>query len=247
MAAEEDPFSEFLSQDQASGAPAEQVPSYAAAPAAAEVSADTALRIMAESAQRQEQLLSKVCSLLVGLDEKMGRMASNQEKMEATMQRLMENGAAAMSAAGGDGRRPSVGGGGPRGNLVLPPGKAGNAAAAYGPGGVPSAPSPVGPSFEDQQRQQERLAAERARVEEENRRRAAELQRQREEAERRRQEEEERKRLEMERKLELERQKKEELANKTNSLMSNLISNSGGGGLFEDDAPKKSKAGLFDD
>jgi len=218
---EEDDFSQFLSQENA------------APPAQPEVTAEALLRVVAESSQRQEQLLGKVCSLLVSLDEKLGRIASAQERLEDSLHR-------AADAPAGAARAP-VSGQVQRGALVAPPGKPGYSAAG----------AQQGPSPEEQRLQQERLAAERLRMEEENRRRAEEMNRRREEEERRKREEEERRRQEEERRREEERLRKEELGKKTSGLMSGLLSSDsggGGGGLFGDEAPKRSsKGGLFDD
>mmetsp|Transcript_63582 Transcript_63582/g.113144 ORF Transcript_63582/g.113144 Transcript_63582/m.113144 type:complete len:244 (-) Transcript_63582:125-856(-) len=237
--AEEDPFSEFLSQEQ--GVTAAYAP---AAEPEGQGGAEAALQLMAASAQRQEQLLGKVCSLLMAMDEKMGRMETRQERLESTLQRLVESGAAgALSGSGmGSAAQPprSMAPPAQRGNLVAPPGKTGYA---------PSASAGAGPSPEEQRLQAERLAADRMRMEEENRRRAEEMERRRQEDERRKREEEERRRLEEERRKEEERLRKEALEKKTMGLMSNLIStNSSAGGLFGDEEPpRKSKGGLFDD
>eukprot|EP00438_Fugacium_kawagutii_P023004 Skav205112 [mRNA] locus=scaffold1864:74950:85019:+ [translate_table: standard] len=220
---EEDPFSEYLSQE----------PVAASAPPVEE-GAEALLRLVAESSQRQEQLLGKVCSLLVSLDEKMGRIAAAQERMQDNLQRLPE-----AAPASGATRPPPPGP--TRGALVAPPGKT-----SYG------GPVSAVPSAEEQHLAQERLLAEQKRIEEENRRRAEELARQRAEEERRRREEEERRRQEEERRREEERKAKEELGKKTSGLMSGLLSSGAsggaGGGLFGDDEPKRtSKGGLFDD
>lgn len=218
---EEDPFSEYLSQEHV-----------AAAPAPAEEGAEALLRLVAESSQRQEQLLGKVCSLLVSLDEKMGRIAAAQDRMISDNLQRPEAGPSTGAA-----RPPPPGQ--TRGALVAPPGK-------------PSYGGPVSavPSAEEQRLAQERLLADQKRMEEENRRRAEEMARQRAEEERRKREEEERRRQEEERRREEERRAKEELGKKTSGLMSGLLSSSGGsgGGLFGDDEPKRaSKGGLFDD
>ncbi|CAE7246068.1 unnamed protein product [Symbiodinium sp. CCMP2592] len=197
---EEDDFSQFLSQENA------------APPAQPEVTAEALLRVVAESSQRQEQLLGKVCSLLVSLDEKLGRIASAQERLEDSLHR-------AADAPAGAARAP-VSGQVQRGALVAPPGKPGYSAAG----------AQQGPSPEEQRLQQERLAAERLRMEEENRRRAEEMNRRREEEERRKREEEERRRQEEERRREEERLRKEELGKKTSGLMSGLLSSDSGGG-----------------
>jgi len=245
-AEEEDPFAEFLSQDQGAGIS----PTYAAqnhAEASYETGADAALRVMAASAQRQEQLLGKVCALLVGLDEKVGRIAANQERLERTLENLASTrGAVAAVPSADSAPRGSV----QRGNLMAPPGKpsgqSGYAAGGYAAsGGAPSGPSP-----EEQRMAAERMNADRLRMEEENRRRAEELARKRDEDERRKREEEDRRRQEEDRRREEERLRKEALEKKTSGLMSGLLSGSGGGGggLFGDDEPKKpAKGGLFDD
>ncbi|CAK9011706.1 unnamed protein product [Durusdinium trenchii] len=215
---EEDPFAEYLSQE---------VPS--APQHEGEAGVEALLRLVAESSQRQEQLLGKVCSLLVSLDEKMGRMAAAQERMQDSLLRAPDPG---LSAAAPKAPLSNA----QRGALVAPPGK------PYA--GAPAA----GPSPEEQRLAQERLLADQKRIEEENRRRAEELARQRAEEERRRREDEERRRQEEERRREEERRAKEELGKKTDGLLSGLLSQSGGGGLFGDDEPKRaSKGGLFDD
>lgn len=227
----EDPFGEFLAQDQG-----EQI----APPAPAADDPSAYLRALAESAQRQEQLLGKVCSLLLGLDEKLSRVASNQEALASQLSMVAEQaaskGPSEMSSKIGSGR----------GQIVAPPGKyptSGTTSAAA------AAPTP-GISREEQQRlEAEKIAAERARVEEENRRRAEELARKREESEKRAKEEAERQRIEEEKRREEERARKQQLEKKTTGLMSDLIGGGGGGGgLFGDEpAPKKKAGGLFDD
>jgi len=241
-AAEQDPFDEYLSQEQAAHV---QRAAYAEpAEASPQMDANIALRQLVESGQRQEQLLGKVCSLLVGLDGKLGQLAASQERLEASMQQFASQGAAAGAAPAGVGaQRPSA----QRGNLVQPPGKssAGPSAPMGGASftGAASAPSP-----EEQRLAAERLAAERLRIEEEGRRREEELARKREEDERRKREEAERLRLEEECRREEERKRKANLEKKTGSLMSNLISGSGSSSLFGDEEPKRgSKGGLFDD
>jgi hypothetical protein len=197
------------------------------------------LRLLVESSQRQEQLFTKVCSLLVGLDEKMTVVAGNQERLESTMQRLAEEGAFAGGGSGGSSARASG-----RGNIAAPPGRE-----TLGGSGPTAATATGGVSKEEQQRlEAERLAAERARIEEENARRAQELARKKAEAEKRAKEEEERKRIEEEKRLAEEKARKQELEKKTTGLMSDLISG-GGGDLFGDDLAGKSKkkGGLFDD
>eukprot|EP00427_Karlodinium_veneficum_P021550 CAMPEP_0169113974 /NCGR_PEP_ID=MMETSP1015-20121227/28496_1 /TAXON_ID=342587 /ORGANISM="Karlodinium micrum, Strain CCMP2283" /LENGTH=208 /DNA_ID=CAMNT_0009176197 /DNA_START=42 /DNA_END=668 /DNA_ORIENTATION=- len=204
----EDPFSEYLAPDQPVAPPAND--------------AGLQLRLLVESSKRQEQLFVKVCGLLEGLGEKMSAVASNQESLQSTMQRLADE--------GGGGRASG------RGSMAKPPG-----VGTLGPGGV---------SREEQQRlEAERLAAERARIEEENKRRAEELARKKAEAEKRAAEEAERKRIEEEKRAAEEKARKQLLESKTTGLMSDLISDSGGGGLFGDDLgkPKKKGGGLFDD
>jgi hypothetical protein len=231
----EDGFEEFLQQEQS-------VP-----PPAAEGDASTQLAQLVACAQRQEQLLGKVCSLLVGLDEKMGRLASSQERLEANMANLQ----AAMPLGGAM----PVGGGGaaaagagvrgvPRGQMVQPPGKAGPLGGGSGPGGMVTEAQRA----EEQRSSADKLAADRIRIEEEGRRRAEELARKREEDEQRKREEMERQRIEEERRREEERLRKQQLEKKTSGLMSGLITDSGSG-LFgdEDVGKKKNKGGLFDD
>mmetsp|Transcript_54988 Transcript_54988/g.152457 ORF Transcript_54988/g.152457 Transcript_54988/m.152457 type:complete len:252 (-) Transcript_54988:94-849(-) len=246
-AAEEDPFAEYLSQEQTAGA---QAPVYAQGQASPQVDANMALLQLVESAQRQEQLLGKVCGLLAGLDDKIGRLAASQERLESSMQQLASQGAGLAGGTGGAGSgapRPAPP---QRGSLVQPPGKSGpvggaTAGSSFSAGGAAAA---AGPSPEEQRLVAERLAADRARAEEEARRREEELARRREEEDRRRREEEERRRVEEERRKEEERQRKASLEKKTGSLMNSLVSGSAGSSLFADDEPKKrSKGGLFDD
>mmetsp|Transcript_59899 Transcript_59899/g.128522 ORF Transcript_59899/g.128522 Transcript_59899/m.128522 type:complete len:235 (+) Transcript_59899:95-799(+) len=231
-AGEEDPFAEFLSQDQGGTGP--PLPTYAAEQAPGADDAGMQLRLLVECARRQEELLGKVCGLLVGLDDKMGRLAASQERLESQFQTLPAQG------AGAGAPRSAV----PRGNLVPPPGKS----PLGGSGGPGPAASPV-QSAEEQRMVAEKMAAERLRIEEEGRRRAEELARRREEEEKRRQEEAERQRLEEERRKEEERLRKAQLEKKTTGLMGDLMSGSSGGGLFgdEDVGKRKSKGGLFDD
>jgi len=246
--AEQDPFDEYLSQEQA--AHGQQAVYAEPAEAPPQVDANLALRQLVESGQRQEQLLGKVCSLLVGLDEKIGRLADSQERLETSMQQLSSQGAGVAAAAPVQGQRPSIS----RGNLVQPPGKTGAPAGvpAQAGGSFAAGASFTGaastPSLEEQRLAADRIAAERIRIEEESRRREEELARKREEDERRKREEAERQRIEEERRREEERQRKANLEKKTGSLMSNLISGSGSSSLFGDDEPKgRSKGGLFDD
>jgi len=232
----EDPFGEYLEQEPATGG-------YSPTAAAATSPDDAAyqLRLLAESSRRQEQLLGKVCSLLVNLDEKLGAVANNQERLEVKMERMAEDGAFSGGGGGGGGatRRDSGSG---RGMIVGPPGSR---------GAMPTA-GPSGPSKEEVARQEaERIAAERSRIEAENARRAEELARKRVEAEKHAQEEAERQRILEEKRKEEERQRKSLLEKKTTGLMDDLVGGSGGGGggLFGDDLPKKAKkgGGLFDD
>jgi len=243
-AAEQDPFDEYLSQEQAAHV---QRAAYAEpAEASPQMDANIALRQLVESGQRQEQLLGKVCSLLVGLDEKLGQLALSQERLEVSMQQFASQGAAtgaAQAPAGVGAQRPTV----QRGNLVQPPGKSSTGPIAS-MGGAPLTGAASAPSPEEQRLAAERLAAERLRIEEEGRRREEELARKREEDERRKREEAERLRLEEECRREEERKRKANLEKKTGSLMSNLISGSGSSSLFGDEEPKRgSKGGLFDD
>jgi hypothetical protein len=244
MAQEEDPFAEFLQQE-------------APAPAAGgEIDVGLQLKLLVESSRRQEELLGKVCSLLMGLDSKMGSIADSQGRLE---ERMAQGYVAASSGSPGGG----VGGGGGapvtskpslpinRGAMVVPPGKS-----AEGLGGSFTAPpltaqpvSNLSPA-DTQRMSAERIAEERRRIEEEGQRRAAELARNRELEQQRRREEAERQRLEEERRKEAEKQRKAALENKTAGLMAGLTSGGGGGGLFDDDDEPKTKSkggGLFDD
>lgn len=235
----EDPFGEYLEQEPASGGY-----SPTAAPAASPDDAAYQLRLLAESSRRQEQLLGKVCSLLVNLDEKLGAVANNQERLEVKMERMAEDGAFAGGGGGGGGgdatRRDSGSG---RGAIVGPPGSRGSLPAA----------GPAGPSKEELARQEAaRIAAERSRIEAENARRAEELARKKVQAEKDSKEEAERQRILEEKRKEEERQRKSLLEKKTTGLMTDLIGGGGGGGggLFGDDGPakaRKNKGGLFDD
>lgn len=242
-AGEEDPFAEFLSQEQHTSAAA----AYVDAAEGTAQDANITLRQLLECAQRQEQLLGKVCSLLVCLDEKVGRISNAQERLEASIEQLASRGAeiGAPSAAGSAAQQRPVA----RGTLMQPPGKTGSAPGTATPAaGASFTGAPAGlPGAEEQRRAAEKLALDRARIEEDGRRREEELARKREEDERRKREEAERSRLAEERRREEERQRKADLEKKTGSLMSNLISG-GGGSLFGDDEPKRnSKGGLFDD
>jgi len=243
--AEEDPFAEFLSQE-----PASQV-AYAEPAAAGDGSAH--LRMLVETAQRQEQLLGKVCSLLAGLNDKVDRLASSQERLESTMSSICDQGAFNAAAQGVQAGGSFTGKAGAaaaankpsRGQMFSPPNLAGGPTpTAAGPATISTPVAAAGPSAEDNRL---RMEEERRRIEEEGRRRAEELARKREEDERRRREDAERLRIEQERKMEEERKKKAELASKTSGLMSGLITG-GGGDLFGDDIkPKKKAGGLFDD
>jgi len=127
------------------------------------------LQQLVECAQRQELLLGKVGSLLVGLDAKFGRLTVTQERLEGSMQQLCSAGAGAAVPTASAVPVPT---GSTRGSMIAPPGASST---------IRAGPSP--------QEQQERIAAERARVEEEGRRRAEEMARKREDDERRRREE----------------------------------------------------------
>lgn len=214
--------------------------------------ADDATRLLAqlvETSQRQEALLGKVCQLLAHLGDRVDRVAASQERLEAKL------------AQGGGGYAGPVGGqpaAAPnqlrdsRGSLALPPGQP----------RAPGAPVP-GQSVADQQAQiamlkaqreeegrmqQLKLEQDRRRLEEEERQRLEEIARKKAMEEQRRKEEAERKRQEELRRQEEERKRKAALEQKTSGLMGNLLSgDSGGGGLFGDEPPKKNKGGLFDD
>mmetsp|Transcript_5761 Transcript_5761/g.13669 ORF Transcript_5761/g.13669 Transcript_5761/m.13669 type:complete len:201 (-) Transcript_5761:64-666(-) len=173
-----------------------------------------------ESEQRKERLLEKVCGLLDGLNTKMEQTATAQEAIA---------------------RRPDVG-----------PSVTSDPKAHSAPSTSFSAPTmSAAQQREEQQRQEaERLAAERVRIEAEAKHRAEELAKKREEDEQRRKVEAEKRRIEEERRKEEERRRKDELANKTSGLMSNLISDGSGGGLFGEEPTNKRPSkggGLFDD
>mmetsp|Transcript_34686 Transcript_34686/g.80969 ORF Transcript_34686/g.80969 Transcript_34686/m.80969 type:complete len:250 (-) Transcript_34686:106-855(-) len=234
--ATEDPFAEFLAQEEPG-----VVQGSASAPPAADIHAQI-LQGLLESSQRQEQMLGKVCSVLLELDEKMGRIAANQSQLESTIQHLgVSPGAAAASSATAEAPRAS------RGQIVLPPGRGGSAASAPISAASNAAALPSRKEEEERLRA-ERLAQERALIEAENQRRAEELKRRKEEEERRRLEELERQRIEEERRKAEERLRKEQLQKNTSGLMDSLITGSDGGLFGDDPVPKsKKKGGLFDD
>jgi len=241
---EEDPFAEFLSQEQGT------VPAPAYTPPEPEQDAAVVLKQLADCAQRQEQLLGQVCGLLKGLDDKVARIAANQERLEASLQQMTQQSISAGAAAATAGVGGAKSAGGPtRGHIVQPPGKPGVPVTAAAPANSFAAGGSFMQSAEEQRLAAEKLALERARIEEENRRREEELAHRREEEERRKAAEAERLRLEEEKRREEERKRKAKLEQKTGSLMSNLIDGSGGSGLFGDDEPKRNskKGGLFDD
>lgn len=250
---EEDPFAEFLSQETQEQGTAP--PAYTAPAAETEQDASVVLKQLADTALRQEQLLGQVCGLLKGLDDKVNRIAANQERLEASLQDIAQRGISsggAATAGGVGGAKPT--GGPSRGHMVQPVGRAGAPVTAGAPttsftAGSAAAGGSFAQSSEDQRLAAEKLALERARIEEENRRREEELARRREEEDRRKAIEAERLRLEEEKRREEERKRKANLEKKTGSLMSNLIDGSGGSGLFGDDEPKRNskKGGLFDD
>lgn len=246
MAAEEDPFAEFITQEPAGqGTYAQQ----------ASGDGTAHLQMLVESAQRQEQLLGKVCSLLAGLNDKVDRLAGSQDRLATTMNSICDQGAFNAAAQGMQAPGASfTGNAAPaqqrtsRGQIVGPPNLSGGptATSSLPPTSASAIATPIntGPSAEENRL---RMEEERRRIEEEGRRRAEEIARKREEDERRRREEAERVRLEQERKAEEERQKKAALAQKTSGLMSGLTEG-GGGDLFGDDLkPKKKGGGLFDD
>lgn len=178
------------------------------------------LGLLVQSSQRQTQLLDKMCSLLEGLEMKVDQLVQVQSTMDA-------------NAGGAGGHAPGhgqVGATGGRGKVVAPP--AGGAEGGSR-GGMP----------QDLRTKAERMAAERARAEEESRLRE---EAKREEAQRKK-EEEDRMRLEAERRRQEEQERKEKLEQKTNGLMSNLIVGSGSGGLFDEAPVRRNKGGLFDD
>eukprot|EP00927_Polykrikos_kofoidii_P025601 TRINITY_DN22973_c0_g1_i1.p1 TRINITY_DN22973_c0_g1~~TRINITY_DN22973_c0_g1_i1.p1 ORF type:complete len:247 (+),score=55.41 TRINITY_DN22973_c0_g1_i1:128-868(+) len=241
--ADEDPFADFLSQDAsvAGGCPAAAASEPHATGGGDGVEAAVQLKLLVESSQRQEQLLGKVCSLLVGLDGRMGTLASKQDRFESTLQQVFSQSTTVLSTAGRDVVR-TTSMGTNRGSLVAPPGKGPINPLASPPPSAPQPPTNTGPS-------PEQLAQERMRMEEDARLRAEEMQRKRVEDDRRRREEAERQRVEEERRREEERVRKEELEKKTNAALSGLFGSGGASSsLFGDeDTSKKKKSGLFDD
>lgn len=252
----EDPFAEFLSQEP-NPAPQEYAdPGVAPTQGGAEAQ----LAQLVAVAQRQEQLLGQVCGLLTGLDERVSQLTRTQERLEATMQRVLEQGTGSFGggAPAGTGSFGAGGGATPqarpsRGSLIAPPGHAGNFNPTHPPQATPVGGGPSAAEKQEEQRRrfeedQARLRQEQIRNEEEARRRAEELARRREEEERRQRDEAERRRLEEERRAEEERKRKAALEARTSGLMAGLMEGSGQGGLFDDDAPKKrTSKGLFDD
>lgn len=253
------------------GAPVEsyrEVHQVTAPPIAADLNdPNDILRAMLASAQRQEQYLEKICQVMTGMDWKIEQLNRTQERLEATMQRGGFAGPSTTAGASGGIGLGDRGGGtsgaqasppaqstGPvnRGQMIMPPGMAPRAQppAQANPANNKQTMAQAAGMPEDPRLAHERLEAERLRIAEEGRRRAEEIQQKREFEERQRREEEERQRLEEERLKNEERQRKAALENKTNALMSNLLtSGGGGGGLFGDDEPAVTtkKGGLFDD
>merc|ERR1719493_391666 len=72
------------------------------------------LKQLVESAHRQEELLSKMCSIMLGLDSKMAQLATAQERLD---QRLD----AGVSAVPGNDSKPTVQPS--RGTVPQPPGR----------------------------------------------------------------------------------------------------------------------------
>uniref|UniRef100_A0A7S0ZS20 Uncharacterized protein n=1 Tax=Noctiluca scintillans TaxID=2966 RepID=A0A7S0ZS20_NOCSC len=248
MTMEEDPFAEFLTQDAQVSAAVEEPQ---------EIDAGLQLKLLVESNKKQEQLLSKVCDLLVAVTEKVERLQGTQQQLEQRMAQITEGGIAGPPTGSFSGPPGGSFMGSNRGALVQPPGKAplgplGPQVPGPGPVNVP-APAGVSPAqrAEEQRLVQERLEAERLRVDEETRRRADELAKRKAEEERRRAEEEERLRVIEERKKEEERKRKQELESRTSGLMNNLLADDAGSSLFGDDLVAKNKSkkkgGLFDD
>eukprot|EP00927_Polykrikos_kofoidii_P075233 TRINITY_DN7132_c0_g1_i2.p1 TRINITY_DN7132_c0_g1~~TRINITY_DN7132_c0_g1_i2.p1 ORF type:complete len:239 (+),score=76.77 TRINITY_DN7132_c0_g1_i2:143-859(+) len=231
----EDPFADFLSKEAEADAPVAAAPELsppAALPVqAAPVShvsedADSALqwKLLLDSSLRREQHLGKLCSLLVGLDEKVARLSSNQDRLEAQLQHAMS-------------QSPTS---------APPTTSFSNTPAATNVSITGAVPPPPTSSARQQQRkeEEERKALERYRVEEESRRRAEEIRRKREESER----EAEKQRIEDERRREEERQRKIALEKKTEDALSGLFGAGGGNSLFGEEPVKKKKGGgLFDD
>jgi hypothetical protein len=247
MAQEDDPFAEFLSQE--TPAPVE------GGGGGGEIDVGMQLKLLVESSRRQEELLGKVCSLLVGLDAKMGSIANSQNRLEDKLSQpgaMVANPGTAGSPPVAQAARASTAVN--RGQMICPPGKTpeylGGSFTAPPPAPTQTQPQTAQQVADQQRMSAERIQEERRRIEEEGRRRAEELARNRELEQQRRREEAERQRLEEERRKEAEKQRKAALENKTAGLMAGLTSGAGGANsLFDDDdKPEKPKGGgLFDD
>lgn len=222
MSGEEDAFDQYLSQDQGE----HYVEQVAASDQAADPS--ESLRVLVQCAHRQEQLLGKMCGLMMGLDSKLQKLADGQESLEQRMQHISMKAAATPSA--GVAKEPTA-----RGAVVAPPGR------TVGPPSVPL-------TAEQQAKlEADRLVQERVRIEEEGKKRAEELSRKRVEDEKRKRAEEERRRIELEKRRVEEQKRKSALQNKTTGLMSGLLGSEGRSSLFEEGPTKTGKGGLFDD
>lgn len=227
---QQDAFEDFL-QEEAAG-PQVDFEDIEAAAAASPSDADY-LRILAESSMRQEKLLSQMVEEITRLSVATQGVAERVDALGAAAAAGNDGGVSRGFAKHGAATVPKEIRGG---DLLKPPG--GGAAVITA--------SPAILSAEDRQAQAERAAAERLRAEEEARKRNEALNRRRAEEEERKRLEAEAERVQEEKRREEERKRKEALQNKTSGLMDELLSGSGGGGLFEDTIKPK-KASLFDE
>lgn len=197
-----------------------------------------ALDALVQSAKRQEELFSKVCELLEGLNDKMERFGKAADKMENTLH-LMN-----AKITEGESTQRQLG---PRGALVQPPGRSIGDPRNQIPVQTSKSGLTPGRSVEEQRARQEALEKERVRLAEEERIQQEENRKRRAEDEARRKKEEEERKQEELRLEEEERKRKDVLEQKTRGLMSNLISGGGSVDLFPDE-PKRTQGGmLFDD
>lgn len=229
----------------------------------------TCLLRLVESKHRQEQLMEKLCALLVSVEAKVGRVAAAQEKLEAAVQSRGGGGQAAgpvgdvsnimgmmnsTSFSQAEAQQSAQAAAfSNRGRMIKPLGQKEGGGAPPPASQQPTMPvaqfldEPADRSIQyDQQRQAEadRIAAEQLRA----RQREEEIRRRQEEEELRQRQEAERRRLEQERIAEEERKRKAALSSRTQGMMSGLL-DGGPSDLFQDEpAPKPKKAGgLFDD
>lgn len=224
---------------------------------AEEMDPSTCLARLVESKRRQEQLMEKVCALLVSVEAKVGRVAAQQEKMEALVQ------------SGGGGRGLPHGPVGDVSNIMNMMGSSSFVQAQDGAARGKFV-KPIGQKADSGYPQQQpvmpvqqfiepdrsiqydhQLQAEADRVAHERKQmkvREEEIARRQEEEEERRRVEAEHRRVEAERLAEEERKRKAALGARTQGMMSGLLEG-GGSDLFGDaPAPKAKKAGgLFDD